>query len=328
MRNSDFLKKSRLSVLAAIVAIVSERTDHIEMATGTSKRMRLRSIENLSQEKRKMNYGRIVPRQIEKIKTDTGVSVAADQQHTCYSSTDYTKFSLIRFNRPVSEEKVQKLLKAFRENRNYLHIYPIVVNRQFEVLDGQHRLEAAKRAGVPIFYIIDDDFRMEDAIAANNVVGKWTTEQFMNSFAEREFPEYVKIRDFYLEHPWIKISTLPKLCSTKGYGKLNFDNGHYEADRMEFAHKVAAMVNSFRPFIGDKQAEFNPFVQTVMNLAANHNYNHKRMVEKMKQRGSLFQRCATVPQYLAILTEIYNYRVAPENRISLTEDFIRSRWQR
>lgn len=256
------------------------------------------------------------------------VHIEEDNPHLYYSSIDYEKFSLIYFNRPVNEEKVQKLVKAIREGRNYLANFPGNVTPDWVITDGQHRHEAAKREKVPFYYIIDPKFEMDDAIAANTVTSNWTTEQYMNSYATREFPEYVKINNFYLENPWIKISLLPKLCSTKGYGKLNFNNGHYVADRMAFAYKVAAMVNSFRPFIGDKQANYSPFIQTIMNLAMNQNYNHKRMMAKMEQRGSLFQRCATVPQYLSILTDIYNYRVAPENRISLTEDFIQSRWQR
>lgn len=251
-----------------------------------------------------------------------------DQVHPYYSTVDYEKFSLIYCNRPVDEERVIKFQKEFREGRNYLKNFPINVTPEFIITDGQHRHAAAKREKVRLFYIIDDKFEMKDAIAANTMVDKWTTTEYMESFAKREFPEYIKIYNFHLEQPWIKISTLPKLCSTKGYGKLNFNNGHYEADRMDYAHKVAAMVNSFRPYIGDKQADYNQFLQTMMNLAQNPNYNHKRMIEKMKQRGSLFQRCATVEQYLTMLTEIYNYRVSPENRVLLTEYFIHSRWKR
>jgi hypothetical protein len=255
-------------------------------------------------------------------------STENDEKLTYYASTDYDKFSLIYFNRPIEEEKVQKLQKAIREGRNYLINYPGNVTPEGIITDGQHRHAAAKREKVPFCYIVSANFAMDDAIAANIVTSNWTTEQYMDSFAARGFPEYVKIKNFYLENSWVKISTLPKLCTTKGYGRLNFNNGHYEADRMKYAGEVVAMVNGFRRFIGDKQAEYNPFVQTVMNLALNPNYHQKRMMEKMEQRGSLFHRCANVPQYLEILTEIYNYRVNPINRFSLSEAFANARWQR
>lgn len=251
-----------------------------------------------------------------------------DKIHAYYSTTDYDKFSLILYNRPVDEEKVSKFVKEFEEGKNYLKNFPINVTPDLTITDGQHRHAAARRAKVRLFYIVDEHFKMDDAIAANGLVGKWTTLEYMESFAKRNFPEYEKIYNFHLEQPWIKISTLPKLCSTKGYGKLNFNNGHYEADRMGYAHKVASMVNGFRVHIGDKQADYNQFLHTVMNLAQNPNYNHKRMMEKMTQRSSLFERCATVEQYLNMLTGIYNYRVSPENKVLLTEYFIHSRWKR
>jgi hypothetical protein len=255
-------------------------------------------------------------------------AIFADQQHTYFSSRDYEKFSLIYFNRPVSEEKVGKLSKAIQEGRNYLRNYPIIVNSQFAISDGQHRHAVAMREQLDLYYIIDDDFKMDDAIAANIITSGWTTREFMNSFAARGFPEYVKLKEFYDRNEWIKISTLPGLCSSKGYKKLNFNNGHYVANRMEYGEKVVKMVNDFRLYIGDKQAEYNPFLQTVMNLANNPNYNHRRMMDKLKVRVGHFQRRSNVPQYLDLLTEIYNYRVSPANRVLLTEFFIHQRWQR
>lgn len=266
--------------------------------------------------------------EVEETENIPGFSVEGDTPLTYYASTDYDKFSLIYFNRPIEEEKVHKLQKAIREGKNYLINFPANVTPEGVITDGQHRHAAARREQVPFYYIVTDHFEMNDAILANTITSNWTSKEYMESFAARDFPEYVKIKNFYLENPWIKISTLPKLCSSKGYGKLNFNNGHYVADRMKYAGEVVAMVNGFRRFIGDKQANYNPFVQTVMNLALNPNYHHKRMMEKMEQRGSLFRRCATVPQYLEVLTEIYNYRVSAENRVSLTEDYVRSRWQR
>jgi len=281
-------------------------------------------------EKQKMNQTHIQLKEEEEEENTSNLdfSYGEDMLLTYYASVNYDKFSLIYFNRPIEEEKVHKLQKQIREGKNFLINFPGNVTPEGIVTDGQHRLEAAKREKVPFYYIVSDNFKMDDAIAANTITSNWTTLEYMNSYASREFPEYVKIKNFYLENSWVKISTLPKLCSSKGYGKLNFNNGHYVADRMPFAGEVAAMVNSFRRFIGDKQADYNPFVQTMMSLAGNSNYNHKRMISKMEQRGSLFHRCATVLQYLEVLTEIYNYRVSPENRFSLVEYFTNSRWQR
>lgn len=255
-------------------------------------------------------------------------STEGDIPHVYYSTTEYEKFSLIYFNREISEEEVQLIIKAIEEGKNYLRVFPIVVNSKFEITDGQHRYRAAERLELPLYYIVDDDFVMEDAIAANTVTTNWTTKEYMNSYAKKGFPEYIKLRNFYLENPWIKISLLPKLCSRNTVPKFTFQRGHYKADRIDYAKKVVAMVNSLRPIIGDNQAEYRYLILTMMNLAQNPNYNHKRMLEKLKQRTSLFRRCADVEQYLSMFTQIYNYRVSPQNRVQLTEFYIRQKWQR
>lgn len=257
------------------------------------------------------------------------ISTENDIALTYYSTTDYEKFSLIYFNRPVTEEKVNKIVKLVtEEGKNYFRLYPMIVNSNFEIMDGQHRHEAGKRTKLPITYIIDDEFQMEDAIIAVGATTNWHMFDFMESYAKRQFPEYVKINDFYQQFPWVKISIIPALCSSKGYSPILFQRGHYIADRIDHAHKVVATVNAFRPFIGDEQAEYKPFIQTLSSLIQNANYNHKRMIEKMKQRGSLFERCTSVEKYLIMLTEIYNYRVSPENRVMLSEYYIHSKWNK
>ena len=49
--------------------------------------------------------------------------------------------------------RVDKLTDAIK-TRNLLQFYPIIVDRDLVVYDGQRRLEAAGRASVPIYYIV------------------------------------------------------------------------------------------------------------------------------------------------------------------------------
>lgn len=68
---------------------------------------------------------------------------------TIYETTDYDAFTLLDFNRDAKPRK--DLLDALDENgRFYEHI---IVNKDLEVLDGQHRLLSAKLKNKPITFL-------------------------------------------------------------------------------------------------------------------------------------------------------------------------------
>ena len=58
-------------------------------------------------------------------------------------TTDYDIFKGIVGNRKVEKKHVEMLTGAIDRN-NLLNVRPIIVNEEMMVIDGQHRLEAAK----------------------------------------------------------------------------------------------------------------------------------------------------------------------------------------
>ena len=67
------------------------------------------------------------------------------------STNDYLKFKTLKGNRNVNKLHVRRLKESFKEA--YL-LSPIIVNQNFEIIDGQHRFEAAKSMELPINFII------------------------------------------------------------------------------------------------------------------------------------------------------------------------------
>ena len=70
-------------------------------------------------------------------------------------SYKYEQFNLIGFNRPICEKNLTKLV-SLNEEKNRFHLFPIVVDKSFNIIDGQHRFEACKKMHTPIYYVVDD----------------------------------------------------------------------------------------------------------------------------------------------------------------------------
>lgn len=81
-------------------------------------------------------------------------------------TSDYSLFKLLRGNRDLNKPHMNKMKEAI-ESDNRLNLHPIIVNKNFEVIDGQHRLQCAKELGVDIFYIRSEDVENKHIINCN-----------------------------------------------------------------------------------------------------------------------------------------------------------------
>ena len=79
---------------------------------------------------------------------------------------DYEMFKFRDDNRPLSQPHLKALIDSIK-SKNLLEMRPIQVNAQFEVIDGQHRIAAAKALGVDIYYQVEESLNPEDIIRLN-----------------------------------------------------------------------------------------------------------------------------------------------------------------
>lgn len=96
-----------------------------------------------------------------------------DKPHDKYYFTqDYDKFVYNQKNRNINEAHVTALKRSIRKN-DLLFAQPILVNEKYEVIDGQHRLQAAMKLNRPIYYIIKKGLTIDDAITLNVSTKNW-----------------------------------------------------------------------------------------------------------------------------------------------------------
>jgi len=71
------------------------------------------------------------------------------------------------------------------------------VNEKYEVLDGQHRLEAAKSLGLDIYYFLKNNGSYKDIIDFNQHKKNWKSEDYLKLFAEGTLNNnYLKLQNF------------------------------------------------------------------------------------------------------------------------------------
>lgn len=123
-----------------------------------------------------------------------------------YESKDYDKFKRLLGNRYLTRAKVSKLKKnilRFGWLRN-----PILVNENFEVIDGQHRFEALKELGYPIEYVVDEGTSLTECQALNLAQTNWGQIDYIRSYAENNIEDYVYLNDLVMRYEKIGINTI------------------------------------------------------------------------------------------------------------------------
>ncbi|MEK6878376.1 MAG: ParB/Srx family N-terminal domain-containing protein, partial [Nanoarchaeota archaeon] len=69
-------------------------------------------------------------------------------------TTDYKMFKKLKGNRNIYKPHLNGLIQSIQEE-NLLQYNPITINSDMEIVDGQHRLEAAKILKLDIYYLVN-----------------------------------------------------------------------------------------------------------------------------------------------------------------------------
>lgn len=126
-----------------------------------------------------------------------------DKQVTSvFETSDYDKFKFMLGNRNINLSSVKKIEESISQNG--FKMCPILVNEKFEIVDGQHRFNALKDLGLPIYYVIENGLNIEDCKNLNINAKNWTLDDYVESYASLGYEEYIKLLNLKTE---LKIST-------------------------------------------------------------------------------------------------------------------------
>jgi hypothetical protein len=236
-----------------------------------------------------------------------------------YTTREYNKFRLTpEQNRKLKVNDVIKIAESMEE-KSLLPEFPIIVTRDFRVIDGQHRLHAAEIAKVPVYYIVSDNMTMDDVASAQALTTPWTLADYLHYYcssgASVHRANYLQMQEFV--NKWgVSESTALRLGAMGANtsqefktGRLNFGNGPH-------ANEVMRAAEDFRPNNEHAWFEFwdaSYFLAALSNLMLTVDprtrdkiYDHNRMMHKVRLAPNLLHKCSTTADYQRMLVEIYN----------------------
>lgn len=232
------------------------------------------------------------------------------------STTDYSIFKEYNSNREIDQKHVRRLIAAIRE-RNLLSVNPILVDKFMRVIDGQHRLAAAKELGVEIFYLEGDSLDRKDISKLNSNQKNWKTLDYINFYTLERLEAFVKFSHMINKYPMISLSALLILCSSESSRNLpELQNGFLDVGSLMEATEVCDFLISLNEKYSMKFVFDSRFPLAMKQASCAEGFDLKVFEDHVEGNPRAMVQCHTKKQYLAMIEEIYN-RGLSKNRISL-----------
>ena len=224
------------------------------------------------------------------------------------TTTDYKIFKKIDSNRDIERSHLNRLIRGI-EGKNLLYLFPIVVNKSMEIVDGQHRLKAAEELKLPIFYIVDNNITKADIAMVNSNRKSWSMRNYIEFYARdgrREFKRLKELIDCgFTRSVAARLMDAVSVRYTDGGGKFSrgIKSGILNDDHYVMAKEIGELC---RKLFNDRDYAFDPFfVMDIKNAiiqsgalsgtAADKIYSKRSVLPTAMEKGDT---------YLGLLKEI------------------------
>lgn len=210
----------------------------------------------------------------------------------------------------ISHAHVQKLVESIK-SRNMLDLRPILVNKNLEVIDGQHRLLAAQKLGIEIYYQQQNDLEPND-IVRMNIAQSWRMNDYFNYYCHHGYADYLKLKDFMYKHNLkLKVAYLIT-CGHSKFAYDNFKNGTFKfkeeclgADLSvcwETIHTLKKL-NGFCNYTNSSR-----FWEALLKLIKHPEFLAGKWFLNVNKLSNRFSARATREDYEEMFINVYNYQ--------------------
>ena len=228
-------------------------------------------------------------------------------------SIDLSIFKFMDGNRQRKSAHIRKLIEAIDESPESIKYTPILVNENYEVIDGQHRLEALRILNKPVYFIQSKGLALKDAQNLNRLAKPWTPVDYAESYAglgKRNYTFYLALKDKYgLNHDVLmRYISLNKEIT----GEL-FRSGHLKAPDQEKTLDLAEKLLSLYPYY--PRCKTRSCALAFKTMYEHPDYSHERFLMKLSKAPGNILDHALPSEYLRDFEDLYNHALEENKKV-------------
>lgn len=240
-----------------------------------------------------------------------------------FETKNYDKIKKLSGNREVDKNNVKNIKKSIEKN-GYKKSKPISIDKNLEIIDGQHRKEACKELNISVPFMIEtnhnDSLKLTQDLNSNQK--NWKITDFINSYADRGFEDYILFNNF-LKDENISSSLLIWLLyhSRSGEVQLDIKTGKLTCTEKQLVEikKTINKAKEIRSMIPYNSVQYKNFMKDkvliplilIMNQKS---YNHSRMIKQIQEEYFSLDM-SNMSNAGTSLVNIYNKRLSKQNKL-------------
>jgi ParB/Sulfiredoxin domain len=219
-------------------------------------------------------------------------------------------------NRPIDEPNLRKIMASMKAC-NLLEFRPILVDQDMHVIDGQHRLEAAKQLGLEVFYQVDTSANSENIILLNANVKPWKIDDYVNFYIQSGNVDYIEFKKFADKNG---ITLFDLYCFTgaksgKGSNKLRI--GKCPKLTPEIKTLVEMTLAAYREIIrvmeqyhlhATKFTKSPKLRAAIFSILRREGFYLPKLLDKLVKKIDTLHPCSDTNGYFSMVRDIYNWR--------------------
>jgi hypothetical protein len=239
-------------------------------------------------------------------------------------TNDLKKFKTMKGNRPVNPRHVKAIIRSISDNGMLPTL--ILVNEKYEVIDGQHRLEAARVLGVGVHYLVIKGYSITETHTLNLNQKNWKNQDYLASYAEIGYLDYVALQELQKENKDFKLGSLRRLCSNK-YQRQRlpeeqrdvtisdkaFKDGTWQLLDLDEAELHISLLKELKPYY--KNYSRPQFVAVMVDMFNNPKFDFEVFLKKVKLRPTYLIDGGNAETTRTIIEDLYNYK--NKNKVNL-----------
>lgn len=226
------------------------------------------------------------------------------------TTNNYAMFSRNQEQREIDTCHVKRLAESI-SLFGFLPSKPLQCYKKGQkliVVDGHHRLEAAKLVKTSVFYVVESDRSQNTMGPENLLVKKWQGMDFVRLYANRGIEEYKTL--LYYHERGIPVNMAASMLINNGAGSGNankaLQNGNFKIKDTEHIEKVDALIQEF----GNKvpAVKSRPFISAISKCILWDGFDYDMFVRRLRENHLLLEKTSNEEQMLTQIEAIYNYR--------------------
>lgn len=220
----------------------------------------------------------------------------------------------------MNPQHVRRIADSMRQ-RNLMPYQPVITNEEMYVIDGQHRIEAAKMLKIDVHFIIIPNVDLATIRLLNANMKAWTARDFVESYSKTGNAHYTALLQF-IDHYKIPLTAAAQILTdsliTLGGGKISttIRNGSFEIKDLDGARKLMDFLKEIEPFTDAGVWRAREFMKAIVMLTKR-GMKQKQLLDRFKRTGKHIKRMASAREYAFALADIYNHGLGSKNRLTI-----------